>query len=192
MGFSGAMLVSVGGSYWIPSINSTCPHKNQNPGLQLLVVETFQYPATWPLSPVIPLATKKSLLDLPILIGFCFGGVVIPLIFPKVPQSSLGILRVLQLPPPPLEQPTLKKPAISATKDARLSTTVPRSFYDSHHPYISILLMETNSKLCMCSKISLDYRITISQIFMRNHITGQRQTLRNASVNLHVLFHPNQ
>ena len=29
-----------------------------------------------------------------------FGGVLIPLIFPKVPQSSLGILRVLQLPPP--------------------------------------------------------------------------------------------
>ena len=28
------------------------------------------------------------------------GGVVIPLIFPKVPQSSLGILRVPQLPPP--------------------------------------------------------------------------------------------
>ena len=28
------------------------------------------------------------------------GGGVIPLIFPKVPQSSPGILRVPQLPPP--------------------------------------------------------------------------------------------
>ena len=38
-------------------------------------------------------------------------GVVIPLIFPKVPQSSLGILRVPQL-PPPLEPPPLKNPTI--------------------------------------------------------------------------------
>ena len=37
------------------------------------------------------------------LIGF-LRGVVISLIFPKVPQSSLGILRVPQL-PPPLEHP---------------------------------------------------------------------------------------
>ena len=34
-----------------------------------------------------------------------------PLMFPKVPQSSLGILRVPQL-PPPLEHPTLKNPTI--------------------------------------------------------------------------------
>ena len=37
------------------------------------------------------------------------GGVVIPLIFPKVPQSSLGIVRVPQL-PPSLEHPPLKNP----------------------------------------------------------------------------------
>ena len=35
------------------------------------------------------------------------GGVVIPLIFPKVPQSSLGILRVPRL-HPPLEHPLVK------------------------------------------------------------------------------------
>ena len=45
-----------------------------------------------------------------VLQGFLRGGlVVIPRIFPKVPQSFLGILRVPQLPPPlehhPLEQP---------------------------------------------------------------------------------------
>ena len=34
-----------------------------------------------------------------LLIGFLWG-VVIPLIFPEVPQSSLGILKVPQLPPP--------------------------------------------------------------------------------------------
>ena len=34
-------------------------------------------------------------------------GVVIPLIFPKVPQSSLGILRVPRL-HPPLEHPLVK------------------------------------------------------------------------------------
>ena len=39
-----------------------------------------------------------------IIIGFWRGGVVIPLIFPKVPQLFKGILRVPQL-PPPLEQP---------------------------------------------------------------------------------------
>ena len=43
------------------------------------------------------------------------GGVVIPLIIPqcslKFPQSSLGILRVPQL-PPPLEHPPLKNPTI--------------------------------------------------------------------------------
>ena len=43
------------------------------------------------------------------IIGFLRGGVVIPLIFPKVPQSSLGILRVPQL-PPPLEHLPLKNP----------------------------------------------------------------------------------
>ena len=32
--------------------------------------------------------------------------------FPKVPQSSLGILRVPQLPPPPLEHPPLRNPTI--------------------------------------------------------------------------------
>ncbi len=36
--------------------------------------------------------------------GFQGGG---SLIFPKVPQSSLGILRVPQLPPPPLNTPPL-------------------------------------------------------------------------------------
>ena len=41
------------------------------------------------------------------LIRFLTGGVVIPLIFPKIPQSSLGILRVPQL-PPPLEHPSLR------------------------------------------------------------------------------------
>ena len=39
-------------------------------------------------------------------IGF-LRGVVIPLMFPKIPQSSLGILRVPQL-PPPLEHPPLR------------------------------------------------------------------------------------
>ena len=39
------------------------------------------------------------------------GEVVIPLIFPKVPQSSPGILRVPQL-PPPLEHPPLKNPTM--------------------------------------------------------------------------------
>ena len=34
------------------------------------------------------------------LIGFLRGVVVIPLMFPKVPQSFLGILRIPQLPPP--------------------------------------------------------------------------------------------
>ena len=38
-----------------------------------------------------------------------FRGVVIPLIFPKVPLSSLGILRIPQL-HPPLENPPLKNP----------------------------------------------------------------------------------
>ena len=40
------------------------------------------------------------------------GGVVMPLIFPKVPQFfPAGILRVPQL-PPPLEHPPLKNPMI--------------------------------------------------------------------------------
>ena len=37
------------------------------------------------------------------IMGFLRGGMVIPLMFPKVPQSSLGILRVPQLPPPQYE-----------------------------------------------------------------------------------------
>ena len=40
------------------------------------------------------------------------GGVVIPLIFPKIPQSLLAILRVPQL-FPPLGHPLLKNPIIS-------------------------------------------------------------------------------
>ena len=48
--------------------------------------------------------------------GFCPGGVVIPLIFPKVPQSSLGILRVPQL-PPPLGHPPIKNPIIIFDSD---------------------------------------------------------------------------
>ena len=34
------------------------------------------------------------------------------LIFPNVPQSSLGILRVPQFPPPPLNTPPLRNPTI--------------------------------------------------------------------------------
>ena len=50
----------------------------------------------------------EELLTISWIIWFCFGGVVIPLIFPKVPQSSrAGILRVPQL-PPPLGPPPLR------------------------------------------------------------------------------------
>ena len=45
------------------------------------------------------------------------GGV--SLMFPKVPQSSLGILRVLQL-PPPLEHPPLKNPIIDGRNWGKL------------------------------------------------------------------------
>ena len=43
-------------------------------------------------------------------------GMVIPLIFPKVPQSCLGILRVPQL-PPPLGHPPLKNPTKQNTRN---------------------------------------------------------------------------
>ena len=53
---------------------------------------------------------KKSDTSHPGMIGF-LRGLVIPLIFPKFPQSSLGILRVPQLPPPlghrPLKNPIM-------------------------------------------------------------------------------------
>ena len=49
---------------------------------------------------------------------------MIPLIFPKVPQSSLGILRVPQL-PPPLRHPPLKNPIRNPPKPAVLP---PRPF----------------------------------------------------------------
>ena len=51
-----------------------------------------------------------------LIIGF-LRGVVIPLIFPKVSQSSLGILRIPQL-PPPLEHFSLKNHANLGKKES--------------------------------------------------------------------------
>ncbi len=61
----------------------------------------------------IPTCDCYTVGPLPVIIGLLRGG--LPggggsLIFPKVPQSSLGILRVPQLPPPPLNTPPLRNP----------------------------------------------------------------------------------
>ena len=45
--------------------------------------------------------------------------------FPRVPQSSLGILRVRQL-PPPLEHPSLKNPTICSTSASNKAKSVHR------------------------------------------------------------------
>ena len=50
---------------------------------------------------------------------------MIPLMFPRVPQSSLGILRVRQL-PPPLEHPSLKNPTICSTSASNKAKSVHR------------------------------------------------------------------
>ena len=62
----------------------------------------------------------------PSIIGFCFGVVVIPLIFPKVPQSSLGIPRgfpTVRNTPSPWTPPGPFKNPTNLCEICRLTTT---------------------------------------------------------------------
>ena len=72
-----------------------------------------------PYSWIYPLIHRIPVTTVTLLFGVGFlhnkilkGGMVIPLIFPNVPQSPLGIFRVPQL-HPPLERPPLKNPTNS-------------------------------------------------------------------------------